>query len=167
MCKIQIYTIFRDSKSKQYRVTCCFYMESSSHCTTHNSNMITEETSEIDIPIYIKKDWIMYDYNSFARGYHAYMNIWNLLVRETSKCRQELSKEVDKNAVTIIRSDLCEKEAIPGHSPQKIPKICSMFLKVPNTWIKVQVVVKRLNHGGSYGIGKYSFFLIGIHSMQD
>ena len=84
------------------------------------------------------------------------------------KCRQELSKEVDKNAVTIIRSDLCEKEAIPGHSPQKIPKICSMFLKVPNTWIKVQVVVKRLNHGGSYGIGKYSFFfLIGIHSMQD
>ena len=75
----------------------------------------------------------MYDYNSFARGYHAFMNIWNLLVRETSKCRQELSKEVDKNAVTIIRSDLCEKEAIPGHSPQKIPKICSVFLKVPNT----------------------------------
>ena len=38
-------------------------MESSSHSTTHNSNMITEEMCEIDIPIYIEKDWIMYEYN--------------------------------------------------------------------------------------------------------
>ena len=39
--KIQIYSIFRDSKSKQHRVNCCFCMErlcdkSSSHSTTHN-----------------------------------------------------------------------------------------------------------------------------------
>ena len=27
---------------------------------------------EIDIPIYIEEDWITYEYNSFARGYHAY-----------------------------------------------------------------------------------------------
>ena len=86
---------------------------------------------------------------------------------EKIEMQARIVKEVDKNAVTIIRSDLCEKEAVPGHSQQSIPKTCSMFLKVPNTWIKVQVVVKRLNHGGSYGIGKYSFFLIGIHSMQD
>ena len=38
-----------DSKSKQYRVTSYFCMErlsdkSSSHSTTHNSNMTTEET---------------------------------------------------------------------------------------------------------------------------
>ena len=38
-------------------------MESSSHSTTHNSNMITEEMYEIDIPIYIEKDWITYEYN--------------------------------------------------------------------------------------------------------
>ena len=50
---IRIYTIFRDSKSKQYRATCCFCMErlcdkSSSHSTSHNSNMITEEIYEIE-----------------------------------------------------------------------------------------------------------------------
>ena len=27
-----------------------------------------------------------------------------------------------------------------------------MFLKVPNTLIEVQVVRKRLNHGGDYGL---------------
>ena len=79
--------------------------KSSSHSTTQNSNMITGEIYEIDIPIYIEKDWIMYEYNSFARGYHAYMNIWNPLVGETMKCRQEPSNEVDKNDVAIIRSD--------------------------------------------------------------
>ena len=34
--------------------------------------MITEEMYEIDIPIYIEEDWITYEYNSFARVYHAY-----------------------------------------------------------------------------------------------
>ena len=69
--------------------------------------MITGEIYEIDIPIYIKKDWIMYEYNSFARGYHAYMNIWNPLVGETMKCMQEPSNEVDKNDVAIISLARC------------------------------------------------------------
>ena len=46
--------------------------KSSSHSTTHNSNMVTEEMYEIYIPIYIEKDWITCEYNSFAKGYHAY-----------------------------------------------------------------------------------------------
>ena len=37
--------------------------------------MITEEMYEIDIPIYIEKDSVTYEYNAFAWGYHAYMNI--------------------------------------------------------------------------------------------
>ena len=69
------------------------YDKSLSHSTTHNSNMITEEMYEINTPIYIEKDWITYEYNSFAREYHAYMNIWNPLVGETLKCRQEPSKK--------------------------------------------------------------------------
>ena len=63
---------------------------------------------EINIPIYIKKNCIAYEYNSFARGYYAYMNIWNPLVGEKLKCRQKPSNEVDKNAVAIINSDFCE-----------------------------------------------------------
>ena len=70
----------------------------------------------------------------------------------TLKCRQKPSSEVDKNAVAIIRSDSWEKETIVGHVPQNISKTCSMFLKVPNTSIEVQVVWKRLNRGGAYGL---------------
>ena len=80
------------------------------------------------------------------------MNIWNLLVGETLKCRQEPSNEVDKNVVAIIRSDLWEKQTIVGHVLLNISKTYSMFLKVPNTSIEVQVVGKRLNRGGGYGL---------------
>ena len=52
---------------------------------------------------------------------------------------------MDKNAVAIIRSDSWEKEITVGHVRQNIPK-------VPNTSIEVQVVGKRLNHGGGYGL---------------
>ena len=128
------------------------YEKSSSHNTTHNSNMITEEMYEIDICIYIEKDWITYEYNSFTRGYHAYVNIWNPLVGETLKCRKEPSNEMDKNAVAIIRYDWWEKEIIVGHVPQNISKTCSIFLKVSNTSIEVEVVGKRLNCGGGYGL---------------
>ena len=126
--------------------------KSSSHSTTHNSNMIAEEMYEIDIPIYIEKDWITYENNSFARGYHTYMNIWNPLVGETLKSRQEPSNKMDKNAVVIIRSDLWKKETIVGHVSQNISNACSMFLKVSNTSIEVQVVGKRLNRGEGYGL---------------
>ena len=66
--------------------------------------------------------------------------------------RQEPSNVVDKNAIAIIRSDSWEKETIVGHVPQNISKTCLMFLKVPNTLTEVQVVGKRLNRGGSYGL---------------
>ena len=95
--------------------------------------MITEDMYEIDIPIYIEKDWITYEYNSFARGYHAYINIWNPLVGETLKCRQEPSNEVDKNAAAIIRSDSRKKENIVEYVSQNICKTFSIFLKFPNT----------------------------------
>ena len=41
-----------------------------------------------------------------------------------------------------------EKKNIVGHVPQNISKTCSMFLKVPNISIEVQILGKRLNHGG-------------------
>ena len=75
------------------------------------------------------------------------MNKWNPLVGETLKCRQESSHELDKNAAAIITSYSWEKEAIVGYIPQNISKTCSMFLKVLNASIQVQVVGKRLNRG--------------------
>ena len=126
--------------------------KSSSHSTTHNSNMITEEMYEA-FPIYYVKNWVTYGYDSFARGCNAYMNICNPLVGETLKCRQEPSNEVDKNAVAIIRSDSWERDSIVRHVPQSISKTCSMFMKVPNTSIEVQVVETMLSRRGGYGLG--------------
>ena len=80
------------------------------------------------------------------------MNMWNPLVGETLKCRQEPWNEVTRNAVAIIRSDSWEKETIVGHVPKNIFKNFSMSLKVPNTSIEFQVTGKRLNRGGIYGL---------------
>ena len=63
-----------------------------------------------------------------------------------------------KNAVAIIRSDSWEKETIAWHIPQNISKAYSMFLKVPNTSIEFQVIGKRLNRGGGYGLEIYHFY---------
>ena len=70
--------------------------KSSSHSTTHNSNMITEEMYEIDIPIYIEEDWIRMS-TILSPEDTMPMNIWNSSVGETLKCMQEPSKEVYKN----------------------------------------------------------------------
>ena len=40
-----------------------------------SANMITEEIYEIEIPIIIARNLATYEYDSFARGYHAYMDI--------------------------------------------------------------------------------------------
>ena len=47
--------------------------------------MITEEMYEVEIPIIIEKNLATYKYDSFARGYHVYMDIWNPLIGEILK----------------------------------------------------------------------------------
>ena len=70
-----------------------------------NSNMITEDIYEVEIPMCIDKNWNMYQYKSCARGYHAHMNIWSPLVEDIVQCRHEPSIEVDENAIAITRTD--------------------------------------------------------------
>ena len=122
----------------------------------HNSEVvwqfITQLIFEVNIPICIEVNWHEHQYESFARGYHVYMNIWRPLVGEMLKCMHEPSNEVDENAIAIIRTDSLRKKIIVGHMPQNISKICMLFLKVPNTSITAEVVGKRLNRGGGYGL---------------
>ena len=44
--------------------------------------MIAEEIYEIEITIIIEKNLATQEYDSFARGYDAYMDIWNPLIGE-------------------------------------------------------------------------------------
>ena len=62
------------------------------------------------------------------------------------------ANEVDRNAVAIIKTNSFYEEIIVGHVPQNISNICSKFLKIPNTSIEVEVVGKRVNRGGGYGL---------------
>ena len=89
--------------------------------------MIAEEIYEIDIPIYIEKDWITYERNSFARGSHVYMNIWNPLVGETLKSRQKPWNKVDKNAVAIEDLTRGRRKPLWGTFHKTFPKLDRCF----------------------------------------
>ena len=41
--------------------------------------------------------------DSFVRGYHVYINIWETLVGECLKSRKEPTNELDKTAVAMTR----------------------------------------------------------------
>ena len=59
---------------------------------------------EIEFPIIIEKSLATYEYDFLARGYHAYMDIWNPLIGEVSKYKREATNEVDWHAVAIMQS---------------------------------------------------------------
>ena len=60
---------------------------------------------EMEIPIIIDKDLVTYEYDSSARGFHVYMDIWNPVIGDILKCKREPTNEVDKHAVAIMCSD--------------------------------------------------------------
>ena len=58
----------------------------------HLSNielLINEDMYDVAIPIRVMKDSSTFQCDSFARGYHVYMNIWEPIVGECLKSRKE------------------------------------------------------------------------------
>ena len=66
--------------------------------------------------------------------------------------KREPANEMDKDAVTIMKSNSLGKQSVIRHIPQSISKFSTMFLMVQFTSIEVEVVGKRLNCGGGYGL---------------
>ena len=58
------------------------------------------------------------------RGYHVYQGIWLANVGEIVECRREPENSRDRYAVAVTKDD-----AIIGHLPRRISKICSLFLR--------------------------------------
>ena len=99
--------------------------------------------------------------DSFARGFHVYMDIWNPVIEEILKCKREPTNEVGKHAVAIMCSDSLGKESVVGHIPHNISKFSSMFLTIPSTAIEVDLLGKRVNRGSGYGLEipvKYRYY---------
>ena len=61
---------------------------------------------DVEIPILIGNSFSVLKHNSYARGYHAYMDIWKPLIGDDSlRCTQEDDNIHDKNLVAVINSN--------------------------------------------------------------
>ena len=82
-----------------------------------------------NLPIITDSDLERWYFNSYPRGYHAYMNIWIALIEDESLiCRKEKGNKYDPHAVAITRNNF-----FVGHVPQKICDYFLKFLSLPKT----------------------------------
>ena len=61
--------------------------------------------------------------NSFARGYHAYMDIWDPVIGEILQLEREPSNLKDQKAVAVMRNG-----EIVGHLPANLSSTAFYFL---------------------------------------
>ena len=100
-------------------------------------------TDNIDEPLPIVIDKAnSFSFNSYARGYHAYMKIWNPVDGAVLVCTRETDNPHDNYAVSIIRNSY-----VVGHVPLGLSKTFSNFLSLPVSTMLCIVTVKRLNRG--------------------
>lgn len=112
--------------------------------------------------------------NSFVRGYHAYMEIWEPDVNEENPLKREPNNIADENALAVVQSktpsanqesvdSLAQKRTghpnevtdlmeIVGHVPKLMAVWLTKFLKRPTNSGKVVITGKRVNRGGGYGL---------------
>ena len=105
-------------------------------------------TDNIDEPLQIVIDKAnSFPFNSYARGYHAYMKTWNPVDVEVLVCTRETDNPHDNYAVSIIRNSY-----VVGHVPLGLSKTFSNFLSLPVSTMLCIVTGKRLNRGAGLGL---------------
>ena len=114
--------------------------------------LISEDMYDVAMPIWVMKDSSTFQCDSFVRGYHVYISIWEPLVGECLKSRKESSNEMDKTAVALIRINFYSEDVVVGHGPKNMYKIVFMFLSLPHCALDIFVTRKRINRGGGYGL---------------
>ena len=100
-------------------------------------------TDNIDeaLPIVIDKA-NSFSFSSYARGYQAYMKIWNPADGAVLVCTREADNADDNYTVSIIR-----KSHVVGHVSLGLSKTFSNFLSLPVSTMLCIVTGKRLNRG--------------------
>ena len=72
---------------------------------------------DVEIPILIDNNFSVLKHNSYARGYHACMDIWKPLIGDDSlRCKREDDNIHDENAVAVIHSNHIGPRVV-GHVP--------------------------------------------------
>ena len=64
---------------------------------------------------------VVYEIDSYIRGYHAYMDKWEYEVGEVLTLRREPDNEVDVNSFAIMKD-----EEIVGHVPLNLTRLISV-----------------------------------------
>ena len=93
------------------------------------------------LPIVIDKS-NSFSFNSYVRGYHAYMKIWNPVDGAALVCTRENDNPHDNYAVSIICNSYVE-----GHVPLGLSKAFSNLFSLPVSTMLWIVTGKRLNRG--------------------
>ena len=106
---------------------------------------MTDNTDE-PLPIVIDKA-NSFLFNSYVRGYHAYMKIWNPVDGAVSVCMRETDNPRDNYALSIIRNSY-----VVGHVSLGLSKTFSNFLSLPVSTILCIVTEKRLNRVAGLGL---------------
>ena len=88
-----------------------------------------------------------FSFNSYARGYHAYMKIWNPVDRAVLVCTRETDNPHDNYAVCIIRNSY-----VVDHVPLGLSKTFSNFLSLPVSTMLCIVTGKIINRGAGLGL---------------
>ena len=61
---------------------------------------------DVETLIWIDNRISVLKHNSYARGYHAYMDIWKSLIEDDSlRCKPEDDNILDENAMAVIHSN--------------------------------------------------------------
>ena len=108
---------------------------------------ITEETP---IPIIVNNDTGIFLLESYVRGYHVYMKIWNATIKDYLQCKIEENNEFDPSAVALLHD--CLEEKVVGHVPIHLSKMFHRFLKLPFCSISAVVIGKTAHRGAGDGL---------------
>ena len=98
------------------------------------------------LPIVIDKA-NSFSFNSYARGYHAYMKIWNPVDGAVLVCTRETEDPHDNYAVCIIRNSY-----VVDHVPLGLSKTFSNSLSLPVSTMLCIVTGKIINRGAGLGL---------------
>ena len=88
-----------------------------------------------------------FSFNSYARGYHAYMKIWNPVDRAVLVCTRETDNPHDNYVVSIIRNSYVVCYVSLG-----LRKTFSNFLSFPVSTMLYIVPRKKINGWAGLGL---------------
>ena len=90
---------------------------------------------------------VEFEIESFVRGYHSYMDVWEPRIGEVLALEREPHNAVDQLAVSVVKSGF-----VVGHVPFNLAPVFSHFLKRSFNKGTAEITGEKVNRGGGYGL---------------